>query len=81
MGGKRDNRARQWLAHAHQVPKYHVLEEKNNLQLSIRCASDSYNFDMHASATLASNAISGSWNEMEPERRRENFRHGGGRSH
>jgi hypothetical protein len=41
-----------------------VLEEKNNLQLSIRCASDSYNFDMHASATLASNAISGSWNEM-----------------
>ena len=43
---------------------YDVLEEKNNLQLSIRCASDSYNFDMHASATLASNAISGSWNEM-----------------
>jgi hypothetical protein len=43
---------------------YDVLEEKNNLQLSIRCASDSYNFDMHASATLASNAISGSWNEV-----------------
>ena len=43
---------------------YDVLEERNNLQLSIRCASDSYNFDMHASATLASNAISGSWNEM-----------------
>jgi len=43
---------------------YDVLEEKNNLQLSIRCASDSYNFDMHASATLASNAISGTWNEV-----------------
>jgi hypothetical protein len=43
---------------------YDVLEEKNNLQLSIRCAGDSYNFDMHASATLASNAISGSWNEV-----------------
>ena len=43
---------------------YDVLEEKNNVQLSIRCASDSYNFDMHASATLASNAISGSWNEV-----------------
>lgn len=43
---------------------YDVLEEKNNLQLSIRCASDSYNFDMHASATLAANAVSGSWNEM-----------------
>lgn len=39
---------------------YDVLEEQNNLQLSIRCASDSYNFDMHASATLASKAISGS---------------------
>ena len=43
---------------------YDVLEEKNNVQLSIRCASDSYNFDMHASATLASNAISGTWNEV-----------------
>ncbi len=43
---------------------YDVLEEKNNLQLSIRCASDSYNFDMHASATLASSAVSGSWNEV-----------------
>jgi hypothetical protein len=43
---------------------YDVLEEQNNLQLSIRCASDSYNFDMHASATLASKAISGSWNEV-----------------
>jgi hypothetical protein len=43
---------------------YDVLEEQNNVQLSIRCASDSYNFDMHASATLASKAISGSWNEV-----------------
>jgi hypothetical protein len=43
---------------------YDVLEEKNNVQLSIRCASDSYNFDMHASATLASNTVSGSWNEV-----------------
>jgi len=42
---------------------YDVLEEKNNLQLNIRCASDSYNFDMLASATLASNAVSGSWSE------------------
>ena len=40
-----------------------MLEEKNNLQLNIRCASDSYNFDMLASATLASNAVSGSWSE------------------
>jgi hypothetical protein len=43
---------------------YDVLEEQNNVQLSIRCASDSYNFDMHASATLASKTISGNWNEV-----------------
>ena len=43
---------------------YDVLEEQNNLQLSIRCASDSYNFNMHATATLASSAISGSWSEV-----------------
>jgi hypothetical protein len=43
---------------------YDVLEERNNLQLSIRCASDSYNFDMHATATLASKAVSGSWSEV-----------------
>jgi hypothetical protein len=43
---------------------YDVLEEQNNLQLSIRCASDSYNFDMHASATLASTAVSGTWTEV-----------------
>src|SRR5580704_9050367 len=42
---------------------YDVLEQQNNLQLNIRCASDSYNFDMRASASLASNAISGSWSE------------------
>src|ERR1019366_6274183 len=42
---------------------YDVLEQQNNLQLNIRCASDSYSFDMRASATLASNAISGSWSE------------------
>jgi hypothetical protein len=40
-----------------------VLEQQNNLQLNIRCASDSYSFDMRASATLASNAVSGSWSE------------------
>jgi hypothetical protein len=42
---------------------YDVLANDNNLQLNIRCASDSYNFEMLASATLASNAISGNWSE------------------
>lgn len=42
---------------------YDVLGEQRNLQLNIRCASDSYNFDLRASATYAAGAISGSWSE------------------
>ena len=42
---------------------YDVLDERHNLQLNIRCASDSYNFDLRASATYSGGAISGSWSE------------------
>lgn len=42
---------------------YDVLTEQNNLQLNIRCASDSYNFDLRGSATSANGSISGSWSE------------------
>lgn len=42
---------------------YDVLEDRNNLQLNIRCASDSYNFDLRASATYVGGAIDGSWSE------------------
>jgi hypothetical protein len=42
---------------------YDVLGEQSNLQLNIRCASDSYNFDLRGSATLAGTGISGSWSE------------------
>jgi hypothetical protein len=42
---------------------YDVLEERNNLQLNIRCASDSYNFDLRGSATYAAGAIKGTWSE------------------
>jgi len=42
---------------------YDVLEERSNLQLNIRCASESYNFDLRASATYASGAITGTWSE------------------
>jgi hypothetical protein len=42
---------------------YDILSEQQNLQLNIRCASDSYNFDLRGSATLAANAVSGSWSE------------------
>jgi hypothetical protein len=42
---------------------YDVLEEQNKLQLNIRCASDSYNFDLRGSATYSAGAISGNWSE------------------
>jgi hypothetical protein len=42
---------------------YDVLSEQRNLQLNIRCASDSYNFELRGSATLAGTSISGSWSE------------------
>ena len=42
---------------------YDVLEEQNNLQLNIRCASDSYNFDLRGSATYANGSITGTWSE------------------
>jgi hypothetical protein len=42
---------------------YDVLGEQNNLQLNIRCASDSYNFDLRGSATYANGSISGTWSE------------------
>ena len=42
---------------------YDVLENRSNLQLNIRCASDSYNFDLRASAIYSGGAIKGSWSE------------------
>lgn len=42
---------------------YDVLEEQSKLQLNIRCASDSYNFDLRGSATYAGGAIKGTWSE------------------
>src|SRR6185437_10308956 len=42
---------------------YDVLETQSKLQLNIHCASDSYNFDLRASATYSADAITGTWNE------------------
>ena len=42
---------------------YDVLEDRSNLQLNIRCASDSYNFDLRGSATYSAGAVSGNWSE------------------
>ena len=42
---------------------YDILENQNKLQLRIRCASDSYNFNLISSATYAAGAIKGNWTE------------------
>lgn len=42
---------------------YDVLAEQQNLQINIRCASDSYNFNLFSSAVLAGHAVSGTWSE------------------
>src|SRR5664279_919552 len=56
-----------WKRQGHEPIKcraaYDVLGEQNNLQLNIRCASDSYNFDLRGSATYANGSITGTWSE------------------
>ena len=42
---------------------YDVLSQQKKLQLNIRCASDSYNFDLRASATYSGGSVSGIWSE------------------
>jgi hypothetical protein len=42
---------------------YDLAGGQRELQLNIRCASDSYNFDLRASATYSAGAVSGSWSE------------------
>jgi len=42
---------------------YDVLEGQNKLQLNINCASDSYKFDLRASANYSAGSISGNWSE------------------
>ena len=42
---------------------YAVREGGNDLQLALRCASDSYSFDFRANGRYGDGTISGSWNE------------------
>jgi hypothetical protein len=42
---------------------YDVLGQMNKLQFNIRCASQSYNFDLRGSVTYNNGAVSGSWSE------------------
>ena len=53
---------------------YDVLEEQSKLQLNIRCASDSYNFDLRGSATYSAGAITGTWSEFHPQCSRDTVR-------
>lgn len=42
---------------------YDVLRDGTNLQLNIRCASESYNFDLRSSAEYERGRITGVWSE------------------
>ena len=50
--------------------KYDVDGAGSNLDLTLRCASDSYNFELQSNATHNNGAVSGNWSE--------NTRHVGG---
>ena len=39
------------------------LEDQSKLQLNLHCASQSYNFDLRASAAYSAGAITGNWSE------------------
>lgn len=42
---------------------YDVLNDGNKLQLSLRCASESYNFNLQSSANYAGGRVAGIWSE------------------
>jgi hypothetical protein len=42
---------------------YDVLDAQKKLQLSIRCASESYSFELLSSVTYAAGAVTGTWIE------------------
>jgi len=42
---------------------YDVLAEQRRLELNIRCASDSYNFNLLGNAVFSGHRVSGSWSE------------------
>jgi hypothetical protein len=41
----------------------YVIAHAGNIQQSLRCASDSYNFDLASDITATGSAISGTWSE------------------
>jgi hypothetical protein len=44
--------------------QYLVREDNSNLQLTLRCASDSYNFQFNAYINQKGGALSGHWSEV-----------------
>ena len=43
--------------------RYNVGGSGSNLDLTLRCASDSYNFELQSNASYSNGAVSGTWNE------------------
>jgi len=43
--------------------KYDVAGAGSNVDLTLRCASDSYNFELQSTATHSNGAVSGTWSE------------------
>jgi len=43
---------------------YSVAAAGNNLQQSLRCASDSYNFELRSNVVAQSGSVSGTWSEI-----------------
>lgn len=42
---------------------YDVLHDQHKLQLNIRCASESYNFELRANANYSGGSVNGNWSE------------------
>ena len=43
--------------------RYNVGGAGSNLDLTLRCASDSYNFELQSNASYSNGAVSGTWSE------------------
>ena len=61
--GQRQDHREERNERAHPLPQQQHRQAANALALSLRCASDSYKFDLASDITTDGANISGSWNE------------------
>ena len=59
---------------------YRVAETGADLQLELRCASDSYKFELQSAVSHSDGAISGTWSEVSARRGRDHLRNLQGQS-